>query len=84
MSETLPPCPACKSVYTYEMGALLVCPECAHEWTAEAERLQEFADKHQGYYLGVVGTRRNCRDHLLAILDSARVGAADTQPEALS
>lgn len=32
MSETLPPCPLCSSAYTYEMGALLVCPECAHEW----------------------------------------------------
>ena len=31
MSE-LPPCPQCKCEYTYEMGALLVCPECAHEW----------------------------------------------------
>ena len=28
----LPPCPECKSEYSYEMGALLVCPECAHEW----------------------------------------------------
>ncbi|MET8878757.1 zinc ribbon domain-containing protein YjdM [Nocardia sp. NPDC004604] len=34
MTETLPPCPACSSQYTYEMGALLVCPECAHEWQA--------------------------------------------------
>ncbi|WP_305095091.1 zinc ribbon domain-containing protein YjdM [Prescottella sp. R16] len=32
MNETLPPCPACSSEYTYEMGVLLVCPECAHEW----------------------------------------------------
>jgi len=31
----LPPCPQCSSVYTYEDGALLVCPECAHEWSAE-------------------------------------------------
>ncbi len=30
---TLPPCPACKSSYTYESGPLLVCPECGHEWT---------------------------------------------------
>jgi protein PhnA len=37
MSETLPPCPLCQSVYTYEMGSLLVCPECAHEWQPEAE-----------------------------------------------
>ena len=32
MSEQLPPCPECKSEYSYEMGALLLCPECAHEW----------------------------------------------------
>ena len=37
MNEELPPCPECSSTYTYEMGALLVCPECAHEWApAEA------------------------------------------------
>src|SRR5690606_23225982 len=28
----LPPCPACGSDLTYEDGAMLVCPECAHEW----------------------------------------------------
>ncbi|MFF3914334.1 zinc ribbon domain-containing protein YjdM [Streptomyces sp. NPDC001852] len=33
MSETLPPCPECSGVYTYETGALLVCPECGHEWS---------------------------------------------------
>ena len=33
---TLPPCPKCASEYTYEDGALLVCPECAHEWSADA------------------------------------------------
>ena len=37
----LPACPSCGSAYAYEMGALLVCPECAHEWSpseaAEAE-----------------------------------------------
>lgn len=37
MSE-LPDCPECKSTYTYEDGVLLICPECAHEWSAnEAE-----------------------------------------------
>ena len=34
MSE-LPPCPKCSSLYTYEDGALFVCPECAHEWSAD-------------------------------------------------
>ena len=33
----LPPCPTCACAYTYEMGALLVCPECAHEWSPENE-----------------------------------------------
>ena len=36
MSDQLPPCPECKSEYSYEMGALLVCPECAHEWNPQA------------------------------------------------
>ncbi|MAE51600.1 MAG: alkylphosphonate utilization protein [Micavibrio sp.] len=35
MSEPLPPCPKCGSVYTYEDGPLLICPECAHEWSAD-------------------------------------------------
>ena len=29
----LPPCPKCDSEYTYQDGALLICPECAHEWS---------------------------------------------------
>ncbi|MGB0720200.1 MAG: zinc ribbon domain-containing protein YjdM [Bdellovibrionales bacterium] len=34
MTTELPPCPKCASPYTYEDGALLICPECAHEWSA--------------------------------------------------
>lgn len=30
----LPNCPLCNSEYTYEDYNLLICPECAHEWTA--------------------------------------------------
>lgn len=32
-----PNCPKCNSEYTYEDGAFLICPECAHEWTLELE-----------------------------------------------
>lgn len=32
--QSLPNCPKCNSEYTYEDGSLLVCPECAHEWSA--------------------------------------------------
>ena len=44
--STLPPCPACQSVYTYEDGALLICPECGHEWSpaAEAESAKVWRD----------------------------------------
>jgi protein PhnA len=31
MSE-FPPCPQCKSVYSYASGDLLTCPECGNEW----------------------------------------------------
>lgn len=32
----LPPCPKCHSEFSYEDGAMLVCPECAHEWPKDA------------------------------------------------
>ena len=45
--EKLPNCPKCGSEYTYEDGELLVCPECAHEWSAVAaeEAEEEFTIK---------------------------------------
>lgn len=33
----LPNCPQCQSAYTYEDGHFFVCPECAHEWSDEAD-----------------------------------------------
>ena len=39
--STLPACPKCQSVYTYEDGALFVCPECGHEWSANANETNE-------------------------------------------
>jgi len=35
-NDDLPPCPKCGSAYTYPDGAMLICPECAHEWSAVA------------------------------------------------
>ncbi|WP_150305434.1 zinc ribbon domain-containing protein YjdM [Pseudomonas saliphila] len=34
--STFPPCPSCGSEYTYEDGAMYLCPECAHEWAKDA------------------------------------------------
>ncbi|HOO82874.1 MAG TPA: zinc ribbon domain-containing protein YjdM [Alphaproteobacteria bacterium] len=44
MTTSLPPCPKCSSPYTYEDGALLVCPECAHEWSAAGEETEIIRD----------------------------------------
>ena len=36
MTDALSPCPKCGSEHVYADGALLVCPECAHEWSPVA------------------------------------------------
>lgn len=41
--NSLPPCPKCGSQYTYEDGNLLICPECAHEWTPDEQAAAEEA-----------------------------------------
>ncbi len=33
----LPECPKCESKYVYEDNYILICPECAHEWSADSE-----------------------------------------------
>ena len=41
-----PPCPNWSCDYTYEDGALIICPECAHEWSpaADAENAKVWRD----------------------------------------
>lgn len=34
--DALPKCPKCDAEYTYEDGAMLVCPMCGHEWPKDA------------------------------------------------
>src|SRR6218665_2608972 len=43
--STLPPCLKCNSEYTYEDGQQLVCPECAHEWSATETQAAGGRDK---------------------------------------
>ena len=33
----LPNCPKCGSEYTYQDANMYICPECAHEWSADAQ-----------------------------------------------
>lgn len=49
--SALPQCPKCTCEYTYEDGALLICPECAYEWAIDnVEQIsgteQVFKDAH--------------------------------------
>ncbi|MGY8627890.1 zinc ribbon domain-containing protein YjdM [Chromobacterium violaceum] len=37
----MPACPQCGSEYTYQDGALYVCPECAHEWSDQPATAEE-------------------------------------------
>jgi len=37
----LPKCPKCGEDYTYEDGAMLVCPMCAHEWPKDGAAAAE-------------------------------------------
>jgi len=32
ITMSLPNCPKCNSEFVYEDQAMLICPECAHEW----------------------------------------------------
>ncbi len=43
----LPPCPKCSSPYTYQEHTLLICPECAHEWSAQDQASDETAPAKQ-------------------------------------
>jgi protein PhnA len=36
-------CPACQSEHAYQDRGLWVCPECAHEWSADAVAAAEAA-----------------------------------------
>ena len=40
----LPQCPACQSPYTYQDSLMFICPECAHEWSAETADTQAASD----------------------------------------
>jgi protein PhnA len=38
---SLPNCPKCGSEYVYEDMDLLICPECAYEWSKHATQSEE-------------------------------------------
>ncbi|WP_367109050.1 zinc ribbon domain-containing protein YjdM [uncultured Psychrobacter sp.] len=76
----LPNCPKCDADYTYEDGSLLVCPMCAHEWTAaetdaaEADAAQ--ANIEDNVILDAVGNELQDGDAVTVIKDLKVKGAS--------
>lgn len=72
MSE-FPPCPVCQSPYTYSLDDKLVCPECAHEWTPEAEEVADISTNEK--VLDANGNELQNGDTVVVIKDLPVKGA---------
>ena len=77
--SALPPCPKCNSEYTYEDGANYVCPECAHEWSAQAGA--EAAEEGPKVYRDSTGTVLQDGDTVTVIKDLKLKGGGGTVKE---
>ena len=71
MSTELKSCPNCQSEYGYFMNDdLYACPECAHEWNPNAERVED-----ELKYVDVNGTPLHDGDTVIVIKDLKVKGA---------
>ena len=73
--SNLPPCPSCHSVLTYEDGVQYVCPECGHEWSAQAGAL---ADDGPKVYRDSAGNVLQDGDTVTVIKDLKLKGSGGT------
>lgn len=63
----LPACPECRGSLTYEDGANRICPECGHEWSAQADPGP--ADVPAGEVRDAFGNRLADGDTVLVVKD---------------
>lgn len=75
--SSLPNCPKCNSEYTYEDGALLVCPECAYEWTLEGQQAEEQAKAEASIVRDANGNELNDGDTVSVIKDLKVKGSSN-------
>ena len=73
---TLPVCPKCNSEFTYEDGALYICPECAHEWPANASA--ESIEENVKVYRDAAGNILQDGDTVSVIKDLKLKGSGGT------
>ena len=66
MMSEFPPCPKCNCEYTYSNGALMVCPECFHEWDPELVAEAE-AEAGSGKILDANGNELKDGDTVIVI-----------------
>jgi protein PhnA len=71
--SVLPSCPKCHSEFTYEDGGVYICPECAHEWSAQAAVLTETVEK---VYRDAAGNVLQDGDTVTVIKDLKLKGSA--------
>ncbi len=64
--SSLPPCPECQSEYVYADDEMLICPECAHEWAANAD---QSADESARVFKDSVGNALQDGDSVIVIKD---------------
>ena len=76
--SALPPCPKCGSTLTYEDGVQLVCPECAHEWSASADAAAPAAAEDGLVVIDANGNVLQDGDTVLVIKDLKVKGASST------
>ncbi|HLW57795.1 MAG TPA: zinc ribbon domain-containing protein YjdM [Bacteriovoracaceae bacterium] len=67
MSDETQVCPKCSSPYAYQDQLLWICPECAHEWSLNAEAEAEEAATEQ--FLDANGVKLESGDTVRVIKD---------------
>ena len=72
--NALPPCEKCQSVYVYQDGHLLICPECGYEFSPDAASGD--ADETQVIY-DAYGTVLNDGDSVTIIKDLKIKGSSN-------
>lgn len=75
--SALPACPQCHSEFTYEDGALLICPECSHEWSRDAAP-ETAGDETGRVWRDAYGTQLNDGDTVTLIKDLKVKGSSLT------
>lgn len=74
--SALPPCPKCNSEFTYNDGSLYICPECGHEWSADA--VAEPVEEGGKVYRDSAGNVLQSGDTVAIIKDLKLKGSAGT------